>query len=122
MSLVFTLGYWVYGAVYFDSTEYFKGPIDVFFQFGLPLLVVIAFWFYKSATPGKQLLGLKIINSADFGEPSKTQFLKRYLGYYISLVPLFLVFFWAAFDSRKRAFHDVLSTTLVIYVSSDNAA
>ncbi len=38
----------------------------------------------------------------------------RYLGYYISMLPLFLGIFWVGWDKRKQGWHDKIAGTLVI--------
>jgi uncharacterized RDD family membrane protein YckC len=80
----------------------------------LPALVVILFWVYKSATPGKMLLKLRIVDAATGGKPTSGQLIGRYAAYYVSMLPLLLGFFWVAFDRRKQGWHDKLAGTLVI--------
>ena len=122
MPLIFAIGYLVYGASYFDSEEFFKGPFDVFLQFIFLMILVIGFWFYRSATPGKELLGLKIVNASDLGAATNGQLVKRYVGYYLSMIPLCLGFFWVAFDKKKQGFHDKVSNTVVIYYRSNKSS
>jgi uncharacterized RDD family membrane protein YckC len=38
----------------------------------------------------------------------------RYLGYYVSAIPLLLGFVWVAFDERKQGLHDKLAGTFVV--------
>jgi uncharacterized RDD family membrane protein YckC len=38
----------------------------------------------------------------------------RYLGYYVSALPLLLGFIWVGIDKRKQGFHDKLAGTVVI--------
>ena len=38
----------------------------------------------------------------------------RYLGYYVSLIPLSIGFLWAAFDKRRQGWHDKIARTYVI--------
>jgi len=80
----------------------------------LPALAVIAFWIYKSATPGKMIFGLVIVDAKTGGIPSKGQLIGRYFAYYASIIPLFLGFIWVGFDKRKQGFHDKLASTVVV--------
>jgi uncharacterized RDD family membrane protein YckC len=48
------------------------------------------FWHFKSATPGKMILGIKIVDANTMGKASPGKLLIRYLGYYISMLPLCL--------------------------------
>lgn len=104
----------IYGAEYWMSEVIFQGFWDVVFNYVLPAIAVIVFWTYKSATPGKMALRLIIVDANTGGQPSKGQFIGRYLGYYVSMLPLFLGIFWVGIDKRKQGFHDKLVGTVVI--------
>ena len=49
-----------------------------------------------------------------WGSASRKQLLLRYLGYYVSLLPVGLGFFWIGLDRRKQGWHDKLAGTLVV--------
>jgi uncharacterized RDD family membrane protein YckC len=80
----------------------------------LPAFAVIIFWVYKSATPGKMATKLTIVDAATGGKPSMGQFIGRYLGYFVSMLPLFLGIIWVGIDKRKQGWHDKLAGTVVI--------
>jgi uncharacterized RDD family membrane protein YckC len=80
----------------------------------LPAVAVIVFWIYKSATPGKMIIRAEIVDAKTFGKPTTGQFIGRYLGYYVSTIPLLLGLIWVAFDERKQGWHDKLAGTVVI--------
>jgi uncharacterized RDD family membrane protein YckC len=69
----------------------------------------------RSATPGKMVLGLKVIR-ADGGPISAGLALGRYLARLLSGFTLLIGFIIAGFDSEKRALHDRICDTRVIYV------
>lgn len=104
----------IYGVNYWFREEFFLGVWDVMFNYILPAVVVIIFWVYKSATPGKMIKKLKIVDAKTGGKPSTGQFLGRYLAYYVSIIPLFLGIIWIGFDKRKQGWHDKLAGTVVI--------
>lgn len=87
-------------------------------QFSVDALVLgtifILFWIVKSATPGKMILGCSIVDARTLGKASSSQNIIRYLGYFVSLIPLGLGFIWIGFDSRKQGWHDKMAGTLVI--------
>ena len=112
--LTFPILYLIYGAAYFDSTESIQGGADFFISYLLPIVAVILFWIYKSATPGKMALSVKIVDEKTGGKPSTKQYIIRYLGYYVSLVALGLGFFWVAWDNKKQGWHDKFAGTVVI--------
>lgn len=98
----------------FESISTLSGSGQLLY-FLTVLAVVILFWIYRSATPGKMLLGLKIINAKTGGAITKRQGIVRYLGYYVSTLFFALGFIWAGFDRRKQGWHDKMAGTLVIY-------
>jgi uncharacterized RDD family membrane protein YckC len=60
------------------------------------------------------ILGIKIVDANTLGKASPGQLLIRYLGYYISMLPLCLGIFWVGWDKRKQGWHDKIAGTLVI--------
>ena len=82
--------------------------------FLLPMAVVVVFWRYRAATPGKIVCKLKVIDMTTGGDLSVPQSILRFFAYNLSALPLMLGFFWAGFDKQKRAFHDMVAKTYVI--------
>jgi len=81
----------------------------------LGLVVTVVFWVKLFGTPGKLLMGCQVVDAAS-GEPvSVRQGVLRYLGYYVSVLPLGLGFFWIAWDRRKQGFHDKIANTVVLH-------
>ncbi|ROO27929.1 RDD family protein [Salinisphaera japonica] len=90
------------------------GPVHVLVYWVLPALVVLLFWFFREATPGKMLIGARIVD-ARTGQPARTgQLVLRYLGYYVATLPLCLGLAWVGIDRRKQGWHDKLAATVVI--------
>jgi uncharacterized RDD family membrane protein YckC len=106
----------IYGWDYFDPgrSGVFAGPADVLLSWLLPSLAVIVFWMYRSATPGKMMLGLWIVDAQRGATLGLGQSVGRYLGYFVSTIPLFMGLVWVAFDPRKQGWHDKLAGTVVI--------
>ena len=104
----------LYGDNYYTSQNILHGPADFIISYLFPAIASIAFWVYKSATPGKMVLGLKIVDAESAGPCSTGQLIGRYLGYYVSILVVGLGFIWVAFDKRKQGWHDKLAGTLVV--------
>ncbi|MCK9623057.1 MAG: RDD family protein [Methylobacter sp.] len=104
----------IYGTDYWAGESIFLGFWDALLNYILPAIAVIVFWVYKSATPGKMATKLTIVDAKTGGKPSTGQFIGRYLGYYISMIPLFLGIIWVGIDKRKQGWHDKLAGTVVI--------
>jgi uncharacterized RDD family membrane protein YckC len=84
--------------------------------FSLVVLVYyMYFWTVLGYTPGKFLLGLKIVRK-DGSKITLGRSFLRFIGYWISAIPLFLGFIWIIFDRRRQAWHDKLAGTQVIYM------
>ena len=96
------------------SDRPFPGLGSLLFNYIFPVVAVLAFWFYKSATPGKMAFNLIIVDARTGGKPTAGQFILRYLGYFISFIPLGLGILWIAFDKKKQGWHDKIAGTIVV--------
>ncbi|MFT4993563.1 MAG: putative RDD family membrane protein YckC [Paraglaciecola sp.] len=112
--LLFPLLSLIYGMTYWTQPRPISGIGDVVLNYIAPGVIVILFWVYKSATPGKMILKMRIVDAKTLQQPKTSQLLVRYLGYYLSAIPLFLGLIWVGIDKRKQGFHDKLAGTLVI--------
>lgn len=95
-----------------------RGPVDFLVSWVAPVVATLAFWRYRSATPGKMVIGAVIVDAATGRAPSMSRLVIRYVGYVASILPLCLGFVWIAFDARKQSFHDKLASTVVVYRDS----
>lgn len=105
---------WVYGVQYWTSEAFIQGPVDFLVNWVLPAIAVVVFWIYRQATPGKIAISARIVDARTGGKPSTRQLVVRYLGYYVSTLPLMLGILWVAFDPRKQGWHDKLAGTVVV--------
>lgn len=81
------------------------------------LVVAVLFiwlWVKFLGTPGKRVLGLRVVDAGTGRALSTGQAIGRYLGYYVSMLPLFLGFIWIGLDRRKQGFHDKLAGSVVV--------
>jgi len=78
--------------------------------------ITILFWKrWAGATPGKKLLGIRVVDAKSYGEINNKQAIIRYISYIISTIPLAIGFIMVAFHKEKRALHDMMANTVVIY-------
>ena len=105
---------WAYGIDYINNEHVEKGSLDVIINYVFPTIAVILLWKYYQATPGKMIFKATIVDAKTGGKPTLKQWIIRYLGYFVSLLPFGLGYFWVAFDKKKQSFHDKLANTLVI--------
>ena len=81
----------------------------------------VGFWVLLGQTPGKLLMGLRIARIN--GQPlTIRRALLRYVGYWLSAIPLGLGFLWVLADDRRQAWHDKLAGTYVVYVARSPVA
>lgn len=106
----------IYGWAYLDPnrTGMVAGVADVLISWVAPALASILFWLYRQATPGKMLVGVKVVDARTGGRLSPGQAIGRYLAYFVSILPLGLGLLWVAFDARKQGWHDKLAGTVVV--------
>ncbi len=107
----------LYGWTYFSQARsgFFAGPADFAISWLLPAAGVIAFWLSsKQGTPGKMAVSARIVDAKTGGKLSVGQSLVRYLGYFVSTLPLGLGLIWVGFDPRKQGWHDKLAGTVVV--------
>lgn len=104
----------VYGADYWTASAFTMGPADLLISYGLPAVLIIVLWIRFSKTPGKMAIGATIVDARTGGKPGTGQFLIRYIGYFVSALPLCLGYIWAGFDARKQAWHDKMARTVVV--------
>lgn len=85
----------------------------------LPIFALLAFsayaWSQWGRTPGKWILGILVVDVRSRELPTLKQSIIRALGYCLSAAPLMLGFFWMSFNPRRRAWHDMLAGTVVIF-------
>jgi uncharacterized RDD family membrane protein YckC len=89
-------------------------PADFVVQYLLPAVLIVLFWRRRSATPGKMLIHARIVDARTGSAPTLRQLVIRYVGYYVSIVPLLLGLFWVGWDPRKQGWHDKLAGTVVV--------
>ena len=116
MAVTFPLLVALYGWDYFggEQTALIAGPADFLISWVLPAVAVVVFWMTRQATPGKMALSLRVVDAATGNTLTVGQSIGRYLGYYVSMLPLFLGIIWVAFDKKKQGWHDKLAGTVVV--------
>ena len=104
----------IYGSAYWSSTDLILGPAHAFFNYVFPAIVIVALWIKILTTPGKRAVGAVIVDARTGQRPSTGQFVIRYIGYYVSTIPLGLGFYWVGWDPRKQGWHDKMAGTVVV--------
>jgi hypothetical protein len=71
-------------------------------------------WRRFSSSPGKMIMGIKVVDAETFGPISTNQSLIRSFGCILSSLPLMLGMFWILFNAKKQSWHDIMANTVVI--------
>lgn len=87
------------------------------------LAIAIAYYIYLEGSPAGQTVGKKVLNIRviDFATGGPLGFGKaaiRYVGRYVSGLPLFLGYFWMLWDRENQTWHDKIATTVVVPASA----
>ena len=77
-------------------------------------MVTIWLWLRFSATPGKMITKLRVVDARTGNRLTLTQAIIRYAGYFVSSLPFALGFFWVGIDKHKQGWHDRLAGAIVI--------
>ena len=80
----------------------------------VPLIYTLACWMLFSATPGKYLLGLRIVDE-EGNKLSPAKAIIRYLGYIVSSIILCIGYLMIGFSSKKQGLHDLIAKTYVVH-------
>ena len=86
---------------------------DTTFYLVVTVLYDIGFWMLAGQTPGKRLLGLRVLRT-DGQRLRIGNAIRRELAYLVSAI-LFLGFLWILLDDRRQGWHDKLAGTIVVY-------
>jgi uncharacterized RDD family membrane protein YckC len=92
------------------------GKVFLLFQAVTTFLDMAYFTYFPGTTgqtPGKRLMGLRVVQDTGETIGLGTAFL-RWVGYIISALPMLTGFIWAGVDRRKQAWHDKIAGTVVI--------
>lgn len=84
----------------------------------LSLLIVVGYWiiptFVSGKTLGKKIMGLKVVNFSGEERSLFKVIIRETIAKYISIIPLGLGLLWFRFRKDRRAWHDLMCSTIVI--------
>src|SRR5207302_328494 len=83
------------------------------FALALPAGYFVGFW-AAGSTPAMKLLRLNIVDATTLRRIGFWRALLRSVAAFIVVLPCGLGLWWAAFDRRKRGWHDRIANTIVL--------
>jgi uncharacterized RDD family membrane protein YckC len=85
------------------------------------LLIVLSFLYFcvlplylGGRTPGKLLLGIRIMSLTEKPLTIRRLFVRNWLGYIGSGLLIGIGFFWATVSSQRQTWHDIIAETVVV--------
>lgn len=89
-----------------------------FIWFPLPWLYYWLFTGLKGQTPGKMVVGIKVVDARGEKPELGTAAVREIIGRFISGAVFCLGYLWIAIDEEKRGWHDSIASTHVVRVES----
>ena len=87
---------------------------------GLFLLLYFPYFWQKSGqTPGMKLMEVKVVRDKDGGPIGWGSAILRLIGYYVSAAVFYIGYIWIFIDKRKRGWHDLIASTVVVKAPAD---
>ena len=83
----------------------------IFFALGL---IYFTLMWRTGATLGQRLLRIRVLDGATNEPLSLARSFARYFAFVLSAIPLAIGLIWAAFDPRKRGWHDHMAGSIVM--------
>lgn len=80
----------------------------------VPLIYFPYYWQKSGQTPGKKMMGIKVVRDTDGGPLTWGTAVIRLVGYWVSGLVFYLGYIWVFIDKRKRGWHDLIASTVVI--------
>ena len=77
-------------------------------------LAIITCQMIYGTTPGKWILGLKIVRRGTLEPVARWRYVLRFLGYVPACLPLMIGVFWMSFNKERRCWQDYIAGTVVI--------
>ena len=108
----------IFGITVAGATTGTEAGIGVGVLLGIVLFLGYIVWalilFAKGVTPGKKLLGMRVIKEDGTGAGLFTMLIREWIGKAISGMIFSLGFLWILFDRDKQGWHDKLMSTYVV--------
>lgn len=90
--------------------------LNQFIQLSILILLILGSWLYFKTSPGKYIMGLKIVDQTTLEMPSNKQLIIRALSSYLCIITLGIGYLIQVFDKQKRALHDRMAKTMVVSI------
>jgi uncharacterized RDD family membrane protein YckC len=89
-------------------------PTSLLLVVFIPFIIYGVYKYLKCQTPGRQILGLTVVNQTGEEVSFWRGALRETIGKFVSVIFLYLGFLWVALDRDKQGWHDKIAGTYVI--------
>lgn len=83
-------------------------------QILLSAVAVIWCWQTYNTTPSLAVMGIEIVDAETGGTPTLRQYIIRFLGVVLCMIPFGIGMFWILFTPRNQAWQDLMAGTAVL--------
>jgi uncharacterized RDD family membrane protein YckC len=95
--------------------DFLFGPVSAGLLTGVYILSYhVFFWTLTGQTPGKALLGVRVVTT-DGKRISPWRGILRFCGYFLAAIPLGIGLLWMLVDDQRQGWQDKVAGTYVIY-------
>ncbi len=88
--------------------------LNTVFQVIIIGILVVAIQILWGTTPGKWVMGLKILHHKTMEPIASWRYALRFFAYIPALLPLMIGIFWISFNKQRRGWHDYIAGTVVM--------
>lgn len=119
--ILFHLLWWLFSFSFSKSAVFFHYTLEDVLYYSARTLLFAFFLSKNGATPGKSIMGLRVI-AAD-GSPITfgRALYRESIGRYLSTIIVHIGYLFILFDQEKKALHDIVSDTRVVFKDADTS-
>ncbi|MFM9890406.1 MAG: RDD family protein [Rickettsiales bacterium] len=88
--------------------------LNALVQIAMMGVIIVGTQAFFGTTPGKWLMGLRIVRYPSLEAPSRWRFVLRYLAYIPAAGAMMLGVIWVSFNKQRRGWHDYIAGTVVL--------
>ncbi len=101
--------------VFFESGLFRLMLINYAVQTVIIAALLISVQIIWDTTPGKRLMGIRIVSAEALEPIARWRYILRFLAY----IPGIFGFFWVSFNKQRRGWHDYIAGTVVIHTKPE---
>jgi len=97
-----------------DTAQAFGVGLIIAALGAIAYLALHLFFYAKGTTPGKRMLGMRVIRENGTTAGIGTMLLREWIGKFVSNLVMSLGFIWILIDANRQGWHDKIASTYVV--------